>query len=306
MLDLKRIRQEPELIRQAIQAKRESGVDLDGLLQADEQWRSALQELERLRAERNRVSEEVGRRKRGQQDAGDLIAAMRRVGERIKVLEQQVGDQESEIARLLLTIPNVPHPDVPDGDDENDNVELRRWNEPTTFDFEPDAHWDLGPRLGLFDFERATRVAGPRFTVFWGQGARLVRALTAFMIDLHTTEHGYLEVYPPLLVNRDSMIGTGQLPKFEDDAFRVERKDLFLVPTAEVPVTNLYRDEIIEAGRLPIALVAYTPCFRAEAGAAGRDTRGLIRQHQFDKVEMVRFVEPDDSYEQLESLVGHA
>ncbi|HEY8414163.1 MAG TPA: serine--tRNA ligase, partial [Thermaerobacter sp.] len=270
------------------------------------EWRRHLHRLEELRARRNETSEEIGRRRRAGEDASALIEEMRRVGEEIKGLEEKVRHLEASIQDRLLRLPMIPDPDVPDGDDDRDNVEVRRWGEPRAFDFEPRPHWDLGPALGLFEFERAAKITGARFTVFRDLGARLVRALITFMLDLHTREHGYREVLPPFLVHRTSMVGTGQLPKFEEDAFRVADTDFFLVPTAEVPVTNLYRDEILDADALPIYHVAYTPCFRAEAGAAGRDTRGLIRQHQFDKVELVKFVRPDRSAEELERLVADA
>ena len=306
MLDLRFVRQNPEVVRAALRRRRVEEGDLDALLEADARWRRDLQRLEELRAQRNETSEAIGRLRRQGADASELIAAMRRVGETIKELEERVRRLEQEIQERLLRIPMIPDPDVPEGDDADDNVEVRRWGEPPRFDFEPKAHWDLGPALGILDFERAAKITGARFTVFRDRGARLVRALIQFMLDLHTQEHGYTEVLPPFLVHRQSMVGTGQLPKFEDDAFRVADSDLFLVPTAEVPVTNLYRDEILDAAQLPIYHVAYTPCFRAEAGSAGRDTRGLIRQHQFDKVELVKFVHPDRSAEEHERLVADA
>ncbi|HEY8394021.1 MAG TPA: serine--tRNA ligase [Thermaerobacter sp.] len=306
MLDLKFVRQHPDIVREALRRRRVDDVDLEGLLAADEEWRRNLHRLEELRARRNETSEEIGRRRRAGEDASALIEEMRRVGEEIKRLEETVRQLQASIEERLLRLPMIPDPDVPEGDDERDNVEIRRWGEPRAFDFEPRAHWELGPALGLFEFERAAKIAGARFTVFHDLGARLVRALITFMLDLHTREHGYREVLPPFLVHRSSMVGTGQLPKFEEDAFRVADSDLFLVPTAEVPVTNLYRDEILDASALPIYHVAYTPCFRAEAGAAGRDTRGLIRQHQFDKVELVKFVHPDQSAEEHERLVADA
>ena len=306
MLDLKFVRENPDRVREAVRLKGEGDVDVDAILALDERWRRNLQELEALRAERNRVSEEIGRLKKAGEPAEDRIAQMREVGDRIAAVEAEVRELQAEIERLLLNLPNLVHPDVPVGAGEEDNVEVRRWGEPRAFDFEPKAHWDLGRDLGILDFERAARITGSRFTVFWAEGARLVRALIHFMLDLHTREHGYLEVLPPFMVSRQSMTGTGQLPKFEEDAFRVEPGDYFLVPTAEVPVTNLHRDEILPADALPLKYVAYTPCFRAEAGAAGRDTRGLIRQHQFDKVELVKLVKPETSYDELESLVADA
>lgn len=287
--------------------KGEGGVDVDALLALDEQWRRRLQEVEALRAERNRVSQEISRRKRtGESGADQLMAEMRQAGDRLKTLEEEAKQLKEQVDALLLQLPNPPHPDVPAGVDETDNVEVRRWGAQPEFEFEPKAHWDIGTELGMLDFERAAKITGSRFTVFQGVGARLVRALIQFMLDLHTAEHGYKEVLPPFMVNRDSMTGTGQLPKFEDDAFRIDKQDYFLIPTAEVPVTNLHRDEILAAGDLPIRYVAYTPCFRSEAGAAGRDTRGLIRQHQFDKVELVKLVSPQSSYVELELLVNDA
>ncbi|MFS8640442.1 MAG: serine--tRNA ligase [Symbiobacteriaceae bacterium] len=306
MLDLKFVRQHPDVVREALRRRRLDDGDLDALLAADQEWRRHLHRLEELRARRNETSEEIGRRRRAGEDASALIEEMRRVGEEIKGLEEKVRQLEASIQDRLLRLPMIPDPDVPDGDDDRDNVEVRRWGEPRAFDFEPRAHWDLGPALGLFEFERAAKITGARFTVFHDLGAQLVRALITFMLDLHTREHGYREVLPPFLVHRSSMVGTGQLPKFEEDAFRVADSDFFLVPTAEVPVTNLYRDEILDPDALPIYHVAYTPCFRAEAGAAGRDTRGLIRQHQFDKVELVKFVRPDQSAEEHERLVADA
>ncbi|EKP94756.1 serine--tRNA ligase [Thermaerobacter subterraneus] len=306
MLDLRFVRQHPEVVREALRRRRLDAADLDALLEADARWRQHLQRLEELRARRNETSEAIGRLRREGGDASELIAAMRQVGDTIKELEEQVRQLEQEIQDRLLRLPMIPDPEVPDGDDAGDNVEVRRWGTPPEFGFEPRAHWDLGPALGILDFERAAKITGARFTVFRGLGARLVRALIQFMLDLHTREHGYTEVLPPFLVHRQSMIGTGQLPKFEEDAFRVADSDFYLVPTAEVPVTNLYRDEILDAGQLPIYHVAYTPCFRAEAGSAGRDTRGLIRQHQFDKVELVKFVRPEASPEEHEKLVADA
>ena len=306
MLDLRFVRQHPDVVREALRRRRLPEADLEALLAADEAWRQQLQRLEELRARRNQASEEIGRLRRTGADASALIEEMRRVGDEIKALEETVRELERDIQDRLLRLPMIPDPDVPDGEDETGNVEVRRWGEPRAFSFPPRAHWDLGPALGLFDFERAAKITGARFTVFRDRGARLVRALIQFMLDLHTREHGYTEVLPPFLVHRQSMIGTGQLPKFEEDAFRVADSEFYLVPTAEVPVTNLYRDEILDGDRLPIYHVAYTPCFRAEAGSAGRDTRGLIRQHQFDKVELVKFVRPERSAEEHERLVADA
>ncbi|HHV61456.1 MAG TPA: serine--tRNA ligase [Firmicutes bacterium] len=305
MLDLKLIRSNPEIVRDALR-KRGEDAPLDELLRADEERRGTLYEVEQLKRRRNEVSEEIARMKRDGRDASALITEMREVSDKIKAMDERVRALDARISELLLAIPNIPHESVPVGKDETENVEVRRWGKPREFDFEPKAHWDIGTDLGILDFERARKITGSRFTVFKGAGARLVRALVSFMIDLHTREHGYTEVYPPFLVNRDSMVGTGQLPKFAEDMFHCEGTDFYLVPTAEVPVTNLYRGEILDADQLPIYHVAYTACFRAEAGAAGRDTRGLIRQHEFDKVELVKFVKPETSYEELEKLVADA
>lgn len=306
MLDIRFIRSQPEVVKEAIRLKGEDEVDIDGLVQRDARWREHLQELESLRAERNSASKEIGRRKQQGEDADDLIAAVRSVNERIDELQTTVSELEESIQSDILRIPNVPHPDVPFGADEDENVEVRRWKEPRSFSFEPKAHWDIGVDLGVIDFEGAARVAGSRFNILRGDGSRLSRALINFMLDLHVDQHGYQEIYPPFLANRDSMIGTGQLPKFAEDVFHIEKYDFFLIPTAEVPVTNLCRGQILRADDLPMKFAAYTPCFRSEAGAAGRDTRGLIRQHQFDKVELVHYTEPEKSYEAQEEIVGHA
>ncbi|NPV51947.1 MAG: serine--tRNA ligase [Firmicutes bacterium] len=305
MLDIKLIRSNPDIVRDALR-KRGEDAPLDELLQVDEERRGTLYEVEQLKRRRNEVSEEIAQMKRNGRDASALIVEMREVSDKIKAMDERVRALDDRIIELLLAIPNIPHESVPVGKDETENIEVRRWGKPREFDFEPRAHWDIGTGLDILDFERARKITGSRFTVFKGAGARLVRALISFMIDLHTREHGYTEVYPPFLVNRDSMVGTGQLPKFAADMFHCEGTDFYLVPTAEVPVTNLYRGEILDAGQLPIYHVAYTACFRAEAGAAGRDTRGLIRQHEFDKVELVKFVRPETSYEELEKLVADA
>ncbi|MDI3316861.1 MAG: serine--tRNA ligase [Bacillota bacterium] len=306
MLDLRWVREHPEEVRAGMRAKGVEEAPLDELLDADRGWRQHLAELEELRATRNRVSEEVGRRRREGRPADELVAEMRGVGARIKELEARVREEADRIQAALLAIPNLPAPDVPVGPDESGNVELRRVGEVRGFGFEPLPHWELGSRLGLLDFERASKISGSRFVVYKGTGARLARALIQFMLDLHIERQGYSEIYPPFLVNSASMTGTGQLPKFAEDAFKVEGHDLWLVPTAEVPVTNLYRDEILDGARLPIKHCAYTACFRSEAGAAGRDTRGLIRQHEFDKVELVKFVTPESSEEELRSLIRDA
>ncbi len=306
MLDLRLVRQDPEAVKAGVRAKGGDAALVDRLVELDARWREHLQEAEQLKASRNQVSEEIGRRKRAGEDASVLVREMGAVADRIRALDEAVKSLQAEIDGLLLALPNLPAPDVPLGADEADNVEVRRWGTPRDFPFPPQAHWDLGVRLGLLDFERAGKITGSRFTVFRGEGARLVRALIAFMLDIHTRERGYTEIYPPFLVNSVSMTGTGQLPKFAEDAFRVAGRDLWLVPTAEVPVTNLYRDEVLDSGDLPIKHASYTACFRSEAGAAGRDTRGLIRQHQFDKVELVWFVRPEDSEQALTELMTDA
>ena len=305
MLDLRMIRRDPERVRRAL-ARRGDDVPIDQLLEKDEQWRSALAEVEKLKALRHKVSDEIGRLKREKQDASEAIAEMKRVAETIRELDTKVKTLEQEIEELLLVIPNIPHESVPDGFTEAENVEVRRWGEPRDFSFEPKPHWEIGAALDIIDFERAAKVTGARFAFLKGTGAKLERALINFMIDLHVEEHGYTEVWPPFLANRESMTGTGQLPKFTEDMFHIAGTEYFLIPTAEVPVTNMYRDEILDGRDLPIKHVAYSACFRAEAGAHGRDTRGLIRQHQFDKVELVKFVRPEDSYDELESLVRDA
>ncbi len=306
MLDIKTIREDPRLIKDSLTRRGEDNSVVDMLLLNDEERRKLVYEVEKLKQRRNEVSGEIAAMKREGRETRGAVLEMREVGERIKEMDDAIRQMERKIWDILLSIPNIPHESVPYGKDESENVEIRRWREPTTFDFEPKAHWDLGVNLGILDFERAAKISGARFTVLRGAGARLSRALVAFMIDLHTGEHGYTEIYPPVLVNTESMIGTGQLPKFAEDMFHCEGTDYYLTPTAEVPVTNLYRDEILSHDDLPIYHVAYTACFRAEAGSAGRDTRGLIRQHQFDKVELVKFVKPGTSYDELEKLVGNA
>jgi len=279
------------------------------VLELDARRRALVTEAERLKAQRNEASEQVARLKRtgeNPEEAQRLIERMRAVSDKIKAMDDEVRDVDARLHQLLLSIPNIPHESVPYGESEDDNVEVRRWGEPRQFDFEPKAHWDLGVDLGILDFERAAKISGSRFAMFRGAGARLERALINFMIDVHTQEHGYKEVWPPYLANETAMIGTGQLPKFTEDMFHVEGTNYYLIPTAEVPVTNLHRDEILSIDDLPIYYVAYSACFRAEAGAHGRDTRGLIRQHQFDKVELVKFVTPETSYDELEKLVADA
>ncbi len=309
MLDLKLVRENTEQVRAAI---RRRGIDLDlaEFLALDAKRRADQQELEALRRRRNEVSEEIGRLKKAGKPAEDKVAEMRAEGDAITALENSGREVEEAQRNILLTIPNLPHVSVPDGKSENDNVEIRRWSpqggEPPKFSFEPKPHWDIAEYLDIIDFERAAKIAGARFALYKGMGARLERALINFMLDLHTTEHGYLEVLPPFMVNKKSMMATGQLPKFEEELFKVENGAYYLIPTAEVPVTNIHQDEVLPEESLPVRYTAYTPCFRREAGSYGKDTRGLIRQHQFNKVELVKFTKPEDSYDELEKLTGNA
>lgn len=305
MLDMKFVRANPEVVADALQ-KRGTTVALDRFLEIEEKRRELVSKTELLKNKRNTVSEEIGRKKKAGENAEEMVLEMRAVGDEIKGLDEVIKGYEEELQQALLNIPNIPHASVPVGKDESDNPIARIWGEPKKFDFEPKPHFEIGEKLDILDFERGSKVTGTRFTFYKGQGARLERALINFFLDLHTDKHGYLEIFPPFMVHRNSMIGTGQLPKFEEDAFKVENTDYYLIPTAEVPVTNLYRDEILDGEKLPIYHVAYSACFRAEAGAAGRDTRGLIRQHQFNKVELVKFVKPEDSYEELEKLTNNA
>ncbi|MCX7571905.1 serine--tRNA ligase [Tumebacillus sp. DT12] len=306
MLDPKLLRSEPERVRAALEGRGESTAALDEFLELDKRRRELLVEVEQLKARRNAVSQEVAKLKKAGENADEIILEMRTVGDRIKDLDDEVRTVEERTNYLLLCLPNMPHESVPSGLTEDDNVEIKKVGELRSFDFEPKAHWDLATDLGIIDFEAAAKITGARFSFYKGAGARLERALINFMLDVHTGEHGYTEVLPPFIVNRASMTGTGNLPKFEEDAFKVADSDYFLAPTAEVPVTNYYRDEILSAEQLPVYFVAYTPCFRSEAGSSGRDTRGLIRQHQFNKVEMVKFAHPDQSYAEWEKLVGNA
>lgn len=304
MLDLKFVRSNPDIVKEAL-IKRHSDIDLDDFLQQEEKRRQLLFESENLKAERNKVSEDVARLKKNGQNAEDLILKMRDVGQNIKELDEKLADIDQKMQEVLYLIPNIPNGSVPVGKDENDNIEVRKWGTPRHYAFQPLAHYELGEKHDILDFGRAGKVTGARFTFYKGLGARLERSLINFMLDRHAKK-GYTEVFPPFMVNRQSMTGTGQLPKFEEDAFKVENTDYFLIPTAEVPVTNIYRDEILEAAKLPLYYCAYSACFRAEAGAAGRDTRGLIRQHQFNKVELVKFSFPENSYDELEKLTADA
>ncbi|MBX9970937.1 serine--tRNA ligase [Priestia aryabhattai] len=306
MLDLKFLRANFNEVKEKLKFRGEDLTDLGRFEELDAKRRELIAQTEELKSKRNEVSQQIAQLKREKQDADHLIVEMREVGDRVKQLDEELRSVEEELELLLLSIPNVPHESTPVGETEDDNVEVRKWGEIKQFDFEPKPHWDLGTDLNILDFERASKVTGSRFVFYKGLGARLERALINFMMDLHMDEHGYEEILPPYMVNRTSMTGTGQLPKFEEDAFKIKEEDYFLIPTAEVPVTNLHRDEILSGDQLPIAYTAYSACFRSEAGSAGRDTRGLIRQHQFNKVEIVRFVKPEDSYDELEKLTGHA
>jgi len=305
MLDLHFIRENPDLVRKAMQDKNEKA-DLDKLLQLDLDRRQAVQKADQLKAERNRASEDIGKAKKAGKNANKAIKAMKKVSDEIKGLDDKIKNLESDILYIQSRIPNIPHPSVPVGPDAGYNKTVREWDKKTVFNFEIQAHWDIGPKLGLLDFERGSRLSGSNFVAYTGMGAKLQRALINFMLDLHTEKHGYTEAWVPSIVKREIMFGTGQLPKLEDDMYHVEKDDLFLIPTAEVPVTNLHREEILQADRLPLCYTAYTPCFRREAGSYGADTRGLMRIHQFDKVEMVRIVHPDTSYDELEVLLQHA
>ncbi|OLN21132.1 serine--tRNA ligase [Domibacillus antri] len=306
MLDMKYLRSNFAEVKERLKFRGEDMSAFEDFEALDQKRRELLGQTEELKGKRNSVSQEVARLKKEKQDADTLIVEMREVGEKIKELDTVLRETEEKLEQLMLRMPNIPHESVPAGESEDDNVEVRRHGDVREFTFEAKPHWDIATDLDILDFERAGKVTGSRFTFYKGAGSKLERALISFMLDLHTEEHGYTEMMPPYMVNRTSMTGTGQLPKFEEDAFRIEAEDYFLIPTAEVPVTNYHRDEILSADELPIAYAAYSACFRSEAGSAGRDTRGLIRQHQFNKVEMVRFVKPEDSYEELEKLTGHA
>jgi seryl-tRNA synthetase len=309
MLDLNFVRDNLPLVEEKL---RQRGMDPAAVLkdfrEVDTQRRHAITEAETGKAQRNKASEEIAKLKKSGQDAGAAMAQTKELRERISELEKTASDLDARLREILAGIPNLPHATVPVGHNADDNVEVRRWGTPPKFEFTPKPHWDLGPDLGILDMERAVKLTGARFAVYWDLGAKLERALANFMLDLHTREHGYTEVLPPYLVNSDSMYGTGQLPKFAADSFRVPHgeKDLWLIPTAEVPVTNLFRDEVLDPSRLPISLTAYTPCFRSEAGSYGKDVRGIIRQHQFQKVELVKFARPEQSYEEHEKLTRNA
>jgi seryl-tRNA synthetase len=305
MLDAKYIREHIDEVRERL-SRRGQNLSLDQFILIDSERRKAIQEWERLRAHQKKVSDEVSKRKREGTDASELISEMKKVSQEVKDLDRVVEEKERSLQEFLLVIPNLPHPSVPKGTDSSENEEVRRWGEIPKFDFEPKPHWDIGEELGILDFKTGAKIAGARFTLYWDFGAKLERSLINFMLDLHTREHGYREVLPPFMANRTTMTGTGQLPKFEEELFKIEGLEYFLIPTAEVPVTNIHQDEVLEENVLPLYYTAYTPCFRKEAGSYGKDTRGLIRQHQFNKVELVKFSKPESSYEELEKLLSNA
>ncbi|MEB7463017.1 serine--tRNA ligase [Staphylococcus succinus] len=306
MLDIKVFRNEPDFIKEKVKKRGMDVKVVDDVLELDEQRRQLISKAEEMKAERNKVSGEIAQKKRNKEDADDAIAAMRNLGDEIKALDDTLNQVDQELNDKLSRIPNIIQDEVPEGATEDDNVEVKRWGTPRSFDFEAQAHWDLVEALKMVDFERAAKVSGARFVFLTGEGAQLERALMNYMITKHTTQHGYTEMMVPQLVNADSMYGTGQLPKFEEDLFKVEKEGLYTIPTAEVPLTNYYRNEIIDPDVLPAKFTAQSACYRSEAGSAGRDTRGLIRLHQFDKVEMVRVEKPEDSWQALEEMTGHA
>jgi seryl-tRNA synthetase len=307
MLDIKVIRNDPERVKQAVK-NRNKNIDIDAIIKVDDQRRELVSTTDTLKAEQNSDSKQIPvlRRENKNIEAAQLLERMKELSDQIKENDVKIREVEETLQNMLLTIPNIPHESVPIGKDSEDNIEKHRWSEPRKFDFEPKPHWELGEQLGILDPETAAKVTGARFHFLKGLGARLERSIYNYYLNYHTENSGYTEIFPPYMVNRASMTGTGQLPKFEEDAFHVSNNDYFLIPTAEVPVTNMYRDEIIDGGKLPIKYCAYSACFRAEAGSAGRDTRGLIRQHQFNKVELVKFAKPDNSYDELEMLTNDA
>lgn len=306
MLDMKYLRNHFQEVKEKLNHRGEDLSELGRFEELDSRRRQLISETEQLKAKRNEASQKIAKMKKEKKDAEPAIKEMREVGEKIKAYDMELKEIEENLSHIMLSIPNIPHESVPVGEDEDDNVEVRKWGDVPEFAFEAKPHWDIATDLDILDFERAAKVTGSRFVFYKGFGARLERALLNFMMDLHADEHGYEEMLPPYIVNRTSMTGTGQLPKFEEDAFKLEEWDYFMIPTAEVPVTNYHRDEILTAEELPKKYVAFSACFRSEAGSAGRDTRGLIRQHQFNKVELVHFVKPEDSYETLETLTGNA
>lgn len=306
MLDIKRIRADFDSVLKAVESRGHGDFGLSTLPEMDAEKREILAQVEAMRSEQNKTSKLIPQLKKEGKDTSGVMAEMKELSEKAKSLSAEIDALDQKIKELILGIPNTPDSTVPIGTDDSDNVEIRRWGEPKNFAFQPKAHWDIGSDLDILDFERAAKISGTRFTVYKGLGARLERSIINFMLDLHTEEHGFTEILPPFMVNRAAMTGTGQLPKFEDDMFHLPAKDFFLIPTAEVPVTNLLAGELLMESNLPIYYTAYTPCFRKEAGSAGKDTRGLIRQHQFNKVELVKFAAPENSYEELESLTAAA
>ena len=305
MLDIKFIRENVDAVKDALK-NRNSKLDLDELLGIDLERRGIVREVEELKNQRNIMSEDIDLLKKEKKDASTLMARARDIGSRIKELNSLLSEKEAAMRDVVLNIPNIPHSTVPAGRDETENVTVRRWGEKPCFDFKPLPHWDIGEALGILDFNRAAKITGARFCLYHGAGARLERALINFMLDLHVDKHGYREVLPPFIVNEASLTGTGQLPKFKEDLFRLEGTNYYLIPTAEVPVTNIHRDEVLDEDAMPVKYVAYTPCFRSEAGSYGKDTRGIVRQHQFNKVELVKFARPEDSYKELEELLMDA
>jgi seryl-tRNA synthetase len=305
MLDSKFVRDNTEKVQTALK-NRGGSISLDAFLSLEKERRDLLMEVEGLKSLRNSVTQEISRMKKAGENADAKIAEMRGVGDKISALDARLKEVEEQLASILMTLPNLPDESVPVGKDEHDNVEMRRWGTPRSFEFQPLPHWEIGEKLGILDFERAAKVTGARFTFYKGLGARLERALINFFLDVHTREHGYTEILPPYIANRETMTGTGQLPKFAEDMFKLEGLDYYLIPTAEVPVTNMHRQEILDGASLPIYYSAYSACFRAEAGSAGRDTRGLIRQHQFNKVELVKFSQPETSFDELEKMTANA
>lgn len=306
MLDIRRIRENLDEIKKGMDKRGEKEVDFDKIIELDDIRKEKLQEVEVMKNELNVESKKIPALIKEGIDVTEAKIVLKDLSDKIKVIDDEIRNAEGEIEYLLMRVPNVPHPDVPQGTTDDDNVEVRTWGEPTKFDFENKPHWEIGTGLGILDFETAGKITGSRFTLYKDKGARLERALINFFLNTHTDEHGYTEVLPPFIANRKSFVGTGQLPKFEEDMFKLEGLDYFLIPTAEVPVTNIHADEIVDGDQLPIKYCAYTPCFRSEAGSAGRDTRGLVRQHQFNKVELVKFVKPEDSYNELELLTHDA
>jgi seryl-tRNA synthetase len=306
MLDLAYVRENLPKVEEMLRRRGQDPAVLARFRETDDKRRQLITQSETLKAQRNRASEEIAKLKKAGQDASAQMAETKKLREEGESLEKQAAEIDQELRTLLAGIPNVPHDSVPVGHSSDDNQEVRRWGAPPKFSFTPKPHWELGEQLGVLDLERATKLSGARFAVYWDLGARMERALASVMLDLHTAEHGYTEVLPPYMVNSDSLYGTGQLPKFADDLFKIDKRDLWLIPTAEVPLTNLYRDETLDAARLPLSITGYTPCFRSEAGSYGKDVRGIIRQHQFQKVELVKFTRPEDSYAQHEKLTHDA